>query len=388
MLLSTTTTYLTYSTNTLFLQIVMTPLYKYLLTFAFFLYATASFAQTKWPSPEVEQMYNQARDYLSQGNMQQAIVTYQQAIRIAPDQMVLYRDLGKAYFLSGNYKDAQSTLEPLLKSNEADDQSFQVMAACQVAAGEKRKAKSTIQNGLSQFPNSGLLYHELGKIYEEDGEMVYALQTWLDGIHKDPLYHVNYYEAARTYANTNKPVWVILYGETFVNMERHTPRSDDMRGMILEAYAKLFNSITSGDIPKFGKAKKTTDANNFEDAVRNIYLNLAPVVSDGITTENLTMLRTRFLMEWFAQYGNKYPLSLFTYQDNMLRNGYFEIYNEWLFGRADNAQEFEAWNQFHKGDISRYETWAQQHRLQPQPKDFYNDMQVDNIFLRKKKEKE
>ena len=81
---------------------------KYILIIALLLHCSFPvIAQTKWPSPEVEQMYNQARDYLSQGNIQQAIITYQQAIRIAPDQMLLYRDLGKAYFLGGNYKEAQ-----------------------------------------------------------------------------------------------------------------------------------------------------------------------------------------------------------------------------------------------------------------------------------------
>lgn len=342
-------------------------------------------AQTSWPSPEIEQMYNQARQYLSQGNLPQAINTYKQAIRIAPDQMVLYRDLGKAYYLSGNYTDAQHTLEPLLKSKEADEQSFQIMAACQSAADEKKKAKNIIQDGLERFPNSGILYHELGKIYEDNNEPSTALKTWLTGIQKDPIYHMNYYEATRLYTLTNRPVWVILYGEIFVNIERHTARADEVREMIMKAYTRVFNSISNSEIPEYGKGTKENEATSFENAVRNTLLQLSPVISDGINTENLTMLRTRFLMEWFSKYANQYPFSLFRYQENMTRNGYFEIYNEWLFGKADNVQAYEAWNKFHPDDMKSFEAWAKIHALQPGTTDFYNDMNVDNIFGKKKK---
>ncbi|HYD21598.1 MAG TPA: tetratricopeptide repeat protein, partial [Flavipsychrobacter sp.] len=75
-----------------------------------------------WPSPEIEQMYQTARGYLMSGNLQQAIVAYRQAIQLAPDQMILHRDLGRAYYLSGNSQQAEEILEPILKSGEADEQ--------------------------------------------------------------------------------------------------------------------------------------------------------------------------------------------------------------------------------------------------------------------------
>ncbi len=358
---------------------------KYILSALLSLYCFATGAQTVWPTPELEQMYNQAREYLSQGNLPEAINTYKQAIILAPDQMVLYRDLAKAYCLSGNYSEAENTITPVIKTNQADDQSYEIMAECQTATGEKKKARATLQNGLTAFPNSGILYHEMGKIYEEDGAMSDALRSWLNGIHQDPGYHINYYEATRIYINSDKPVWALIYGEIFVNIERHTPRSDEVRAMLLRAYTNIFNSISNNEIPKFGKAKKSEPTtNNFEETVRSTLLRLSPVISDGMTTENLTMLRARFLMEWFPKYATQYPFYLFTYQDNMIRNGYFEIYNEWLFGKAENAQTFDAWNKFHAGDIDKFESWAQTNKLQPTASEFYNDMNVDNIIKTKK----
>lgn len=365
--------------------ILMTHRLRLFFTAFSLLYVGIANAQNTWPSPEVQQMYEQGRDYMMAGNLQQATIVYEQAIRLAPEQMVLYRDLGKVYFLSGKYDNAEKTLEPLLKSDAADAESYQVMASSLSASGDKKKAKATLQKGLERFPKSGILYHDLGKIFEDENEQVYALETWLDGIHNDPAYHVNYYEAARTYSNSNKVIWTIIYGEIFVNIEHETPRAMETRKMILDAYKSLFYKVPTSDIPEFGKARKEDEVNSFEEAVRATYMKLSPVVTDGITVENLTMLRTRFLMEWFDTYSGRYPFSLFTYQDNLLRSGFFDIYNEWLLGKADNPQEYDSWNKFHTGVMTQFQAWQAQNPLHPAATDFYNDRKVDDIFTKKKK---
>ena len=86
-----------------------------------------------------------------------------------------------------------------MKSGEADEQTYQVMGAIQLASGDKKKARNTLQKGIERYPKSGILYHDLGKLYEEQDEMENALTAWLNGIEQDPAYHLNYYQAARSY---------------------------------------------------------------------------------------------------------------------------------------------------------------------------------------------
>lgn len=341
-------------------------------------------AQT-WPSPEVAQMYKQASEQLASGYLQQAIVSYKQLIPLAADQPVLYRDLGKAYYLTQDYTQAFKTLEPLIKSDDADPQSYQIMAASLKASGDKRKAKNTLQKGIERFPRSGLLYHELGLLFEDDNDMPHALEAWLTGIEVKPSYHINYYEAARTYAQSSKPVWTILYAEVFVNMEQHTPRSEETRKLLFDTYRKLYSSAPVGDVPAYGQAQAKDVTLSFEETVMDILMKLAPVVSDGVTAESLTQLRTRFLMDWFSQNnGNRYPYNMFSYQDSMIRYGYYEIYNEWLFGKAENEQQYEAWNKFHVGDMEDLDVWYKEHPFRPLNSDFYNDKKIDRIISGKK----
>ena len=360
--------------------------HPYVITILIALCSLQARAQS-WPSPEIEQMYQTARGYLMSGNLQQAIVAYRQAIQLAPDQMILHRDLGRAYYLSGNSQQAEEILEPILKSGEADEQTYQMMSAIQLGAGDKKKAKSTLQKGIDRFPTSGILYHELGKLYEEQNEMEEALGAWLTGIQQEPSYHLNYFEAARAYLMTDEPMWTVLYGEIFVNMEQQTPRSYEMREMLLNAYKRIYYTVPNGEIPKFSKNARQENTTSFEATLRTAMMKLSPVVSDGVSTENLTMLRTRLAIDWEAVYSKKYPFSLFAFHDKMLRMGYFEAYNAWLFGKVENAQQHEAWLKFHENVMPAFEAWLLQNKYKPATGEFYNDKELSGLFKQKKDSK-
>ena len=117
----------------------------------------------------------------------------------------------------------------------------------------------------------------------------------------------------------------------------------------------------------------------------DVFLQLAPVMSDGITAENLTMLRTRFVMEWMSNYAAKYPYSLFTYHDRLLREGQFEAYNQWLFGNAENQAMYRSWTQFNPNAIPGVTAWMHQNRYYPTASDFYNTKEIASLFSKKKK---
>jgi tetratricopeptide (TPR) repeat protein len=339
----------------------------------------------KWPSPEVEALYKSAQASLASGAFRQAIASYQQAIALAPGQMVLYRDLANAFLLSGSYERAASTITPLIEKGSADPQSYAIASAVQSALKEDKKARKLLESGLERYPNSGFLQHERGKYYEEKGEMDNALRAWLEGIEADPGYHINYYDAARAYMQTNKPIWAILYAETFINIERYTPRSGETRKLLLNAYKRLFATPDATNVPRFGKSASDNSPKSFEEAVTQSLLRLSPVLTDGISTENLTMLRTRFTMDWMANYAAKYSFTLFQNWDDLLRAGHFDAYNQWVFGRAENGAQYDAWSKFHPEAIPGYEKYYTLHSLRPTAGDAYNDKAVKGIFLKSQK---
>ena len=144
----------------------------------------------------------------------------------------------------------------------------------------------------------------------------------------------NYYNAASYYYFTKDKVWTLIYGEIFVNMEYLTERATEIKRMLLSTYKeKLFADEGSKDYAK----------NDFARAVLQTYNKQSSLTSRGITIESLNMIRTRFILDWFTSYASKFPFKLFDYQQQLIREGMFEAYNQWLFGPIDNLPAFDQW---------------------------------------------
>jgi tetratricopeptide (TPR) repeat protein len=339
---------------------------------------------TGWPSPEVEQLYRQGHNLLTQGNFRQAEVSLRQALQLAPQVPEVRRDLAQAYQLGGKPAEALDVLKPILENGRADVLGYLVASRAYTAQRKTGKSFKILEQGLEQHPNSGILYHELGLQHERQANPTAALKAWLQGITQDPAFRTNYYDAARMYVYTDKVVWTIIYGEMFVNMEQVTPRANETRKMLLAAYKRLYFAPEPKKRKAFWKrASVESDAepSDFEQAVRHTLMQLAPLVSDGVSAENLTMLRTRFMMEWHQRgYDRQYPFGLFGYMDALLREGYFDAYNQWLFGRAENEQQYQAWNRFHEGAMNNFVQWQKAHPMPIRTGEQYNDRVVKGIF--------
>lgn len=336
-----------------------------------------------WPTPEVERLYDQARAALGSGAARQAIPLLKQVAELAPDVPAARRDLAQAYIFLGQHEQATAALEPLFDAGIADETAYRLAASSYDAQREGKKAKAILRRGLQKHPASGLLYKELGTAYENEADIEAALAAWLDGIEKAPAYHVNYYEAAHAYVYSRKLVWCLLYAEMFLNIERQTPRANEARKMLLAAYRRFFFP-TAADEAAQEKASGR-EPQNFEEAVVATLRRNLPVVADGITAENLTMLRTRFILDWNRQWAARYPFALFSHHDAMLRAGHFDAYNQTIFGKVENAQAYTAWAGFHPEALSTYESWAAANPLRPGNGGFWNEKKVKGIFLARKK---
>ena len=86
------------------------------------------------------------------------------------------------------------------------------------------------------------------------------------------------------------------------------------------------------------------------------------LAASGINAESLTMIRVRFVLDWFTDFGNKFPFRLFELQRQLLQEGMFDAYNQWIFTAAQNLPAYQNWitvnaaeynelNRFQKGRI-------------------------------------
>jgi hypothetical protein len=217
---------------------------------------------------------------------------------------------------------------------------------------------------LKKFPKSGPLYSEYGELLWARKDYA-AIDQWEKGIETDPAYSGNYYNAALFYFYTKDKVWSLIYGEIFVNMESLSERGAAMKELLLKGYKeKLF---AEPDLLKGEENNKSA----FAKAFLSVMNKQSAQLTKGITTESLTMIRTRFILDWYENYAVRFPFRLFDYQQQLLREGMFEAYNQWLFGTIENLPAYETWTKTHAEEYNGFSAFLKSRVFRVPPGQYY-----------------
>ncbi len=291
-----------------------------------------------------------ARSFMIQGDYDNAILVLQRALQQDKNSLELQKDLVQCYYLKRDYNKALDGVKELVDRSDADVMTFQIAGNVYKALEEAKDCEKLYKQGLKKFPKSGPLYSEYGELLWATKDFS-AINQWEKGIEVDPGYAGNYYNAALFYFYTKDKVWNIVYGEIFVNMESLTERGAAMKELLFKSYKeKLF---AEADLMKGEENNKNAFAKAFLDCMNK----QSSIMSRGVTMETLTMARTRFILDWFSNYAGRFPSRLFDYQQQLLREGMFEAYNQWLFGPVENLAAYDNWTRTHATEYNSFATF-------------------------------
>lgn len=325
------------------------------------------------------QLYNTALTFMRSGDYANAILVLNRAVQLSPENVEYRKQLAFSYFLNNNLDQAEKVIKDVLKSDAADEQTYQIAGNIYKAERDSKGAEKNYKRGLKKFPNSGALYNELGETYYDMRSYDNALQSWTTGIKVDPGYASNYYNAAKTYLYSKDKVWAVIYGEIFIDLERFTPRTAEMKDILLASYKELFNSGNTVVVqqPSVSGGDKAEEAPPFRQAFLNsLAKGSGTVTTRGITPETLVILRTRFLLDWNNFYKFVYPFSLFNYQSQLLKEGLFEAYNQWVFGPATNLAQYKNWVKDNQQVMDRLIKYLNTSPLTPREGEYYQQGKI------------
>jgi len=316
---------------------------RYLLIFI----AATGIYLTSFAQEDSKTLQATARTFMQQGDFNNAVLVLTRALRQDKDNLELQKDLVNSYYYKRDYEKALEGVKTIMDRNDADVVSYQIAGNVYKALEQVKDCERVYKTGLKKFPKSGPLYSEYGELLWSKKDFS-AIELWEKGIQDDPGYAGNYYNAALYYYYTRDKIWTLLYGEIFINMESLTERAAAMKQLLLDSYkSKLFadpDLLKDLDKNKNGFVKAYLQSMNKEVALGN----------RGITVESLTMIRTRFILEWFDKYAEKFPFRLFDYQRQLIQEGMFEAYNQWLFGSVENLAAYDNWNKTHNAEYASF----------------------------------
>jgi len=306
--------------------------------------ATIGFAQPEDPKA----LHETARNFMRAGDYDNAIIVLNRALASDKNNLEMQKDLVMTYYLKRDYTKALEGVETLVDRDDADVMTFQIAGNVYKAMEQVKDCEKMYKKALKKFPKSGPLYSEYGELLWNIKDFS-AIDLWEKGIQVDPAYSGNYYNAALYYFYTQDKVWGIVYGEVFVNMESLGERGIAMKELLLKAYKeKIF---ADADMLKDIDKNKSPFAKAFLQSMSK----QSSLASRGVSTEVLTMIRTRFILDWYANNASKFPFKLFDYQQQLIREGMFDAYNQWLFGSTENLAAYENWTKTH---ASEYDAFA------------------------------
>ncbi|WP_409966083.1 hypothetical protein PIECOFPK_02600 [Mycovorax composti] len=290
-----------------------------------------------------------ARNFMQSGDLDNAVLVLTKAQETYKDDPELLKDLSLAYYYKGDYNKALETIKTVIASPDCDAIAYQIAGSIYKAQENFKEAEKIYKEALKDFPKSGPLYNDYGELLDIMKNPKGAIDMWQKGMQAAPSYGGNYYNAAvYYYKQQDDKIWAIIYGEIYANMESLNPRANSIKKMVLDAYKqKLF---ISSDLAAVAAKEK----NEFAKAVLNTFAKQSGISAQGITPESLAMIRTRFILDWFASYGDKFPFRLFEFHQQLMKDGLFESYNQWMFGPVNNQAAFEKWVNEHKEEYDRF----------------------------------
>ncbi len=284
-------------------------------------------------TPDAKQLQDNAKEYMRQGDYDNAALLLVKALDQSPSDLGIAKDLALNYYFAKENTKALETVKPLLDKSDVDDQTYQIAGNIYKALNLTKEGEAMYKKGIRKFPSSGSLYNEYGELLSSNQNAA-AISQWEKGIDMDPSYSGNYYNAAKYYYFTPDKIWSVIYSEIFINIEPLSARTTEIKSILLDSYKKLF----SDDLSKILDGK-----NNFEQAFLQSMSKAKEASANGINAESLTMIRTRFILDWFEKSAAKYPFRLFDYQQQLLREGIFPAYNQWIFGSTQNLTAYQNW---------------------------------------------
>ena len=323
----------------------MKNLCKLLAGISLLIFVQKTFSQTK---KEIALLHaKQALYYEDSGKYKEAIPLLEKAIKLDSGNINYPYELAIAYCNSNEYLKAQNILEPLLTHPNVSGMVYHILGNVYDNLGKPALAISTYETGIKLFPKSGAIYFELGNIQLKKKDFNIALDWFEKGIVAEPGYASNYYRAAILFFNSSEPVWGMIYGEIFLNLEKNTLRTSAMSKLLFDNYRKNIRlpKDSSFSVSFFTTIALLADKNKkpFAKTVYEPTIMLSILPEKGVDLHSLCRMRKRFIESYIRSENYlRYPNVLFDYQYRVLKAGYMDAYNHWIL-QEGNQQAYKAW---------------------------------------------
>lgn len=328
------------------------------------------FAQNK----ESDSLVSSSIMEMEEGNFEKSKTLLEDVIKKDPYHYGANYELAYLYAITRQYDKGIELLNKIEKSEEVSDRYYQLLGSLYDYKGMKSLAIVKFEEGIKKFPNSGRLYVELGMMYHGANDVMTALENYEKGILADPMFPSNYYYAGLILLGSSEPVWGLMYGEIFMNLEPYTDRSKTMSNYLYETITSnvvisdtaIIANLTSQNSLEFNQLTMSLEMPF--PLLYQICFNAAgkKAVEEGF--DSLELFTLGKLHEYQMEHGKayydiKYNDPLYLYQLKIMNAGFMEDYCMLLY-KGGSPEDYVGWMTMNKEHYLSFMEWREKNPLQ------------------------
>lgn len=270
------------------------------------------------------------------GQYKEGIKNLRKARNLDPSDYELTLELGRAFLLWDKPRKASEYFNLLALHPERTPELFLLLSRSSLASSNE----SPLNQGLNEFPGSGQLYAEMGRVKAAKDHLDQAIAYWEKGIEVDPVYPDNYLFASRLYQINHEFIWSWLYGETYLNL-MYGQRPD--QNLVKEVRNSFRRSVSFGALSK-PKDELGTLIFSSSGFCKN--------ESRPTTLEELSE-RLECLLEQFNSKSNQpYRVPLFKLYERLLEREVLVSYLYAIYGNTD-LDSYQNWVDTHQNEMDQ-----------------------------------
>lgn len=167
-----------------------------------------------------------AVERMDDGDYDEAARLLESVLAADPKNFLANYETGYLLYMQERYEEAVEVLRRIKRKDYPP--LYQLLGNAYDMAGDRKRAVKTYEKGLRENPDAGRLYLELGNIAYAERQYDRALACYRRGATVDPAHPSNYRSLALLYAISTEPVWTLVWGELFMNLERGSGRTSAM----------------------------------------------------------------------------------------------------------------------------------------------------------------
>ena len=348
---------------------------------------------------DLDSRLREAVNCIDNGLTTQGIRLLEEVVKDYPKDFVANYELAYAYYISEDVENAYARIKKMKKLKNLTDQYYQLKGSMEDEMGKPDEALATFQKGIKQFPSSGLLYVEMGIMYQKDKNYDQALAMYEKGMTVAPTYPSNYFRAADLLIGSSLPIWGLTYGEMYLLLDPTSARADYLSSRISDFLIKSTTITDTSANINLGKSfniymdSKSGKMIMPYEVIYSLYADLSAALpllahKDSLDIDILIAMHRSLMQhltgsdgETNTNYSQEIGDPVFPYLQRLEKEGLFDTYCHLLYRDLVPNDWFDN----HKSEVEKCLSWMHYHPFTMTPENAFNRTTAKGFDMLKKK---